>query len=66
MKSLTVIDAGCDCIDQLMKELGFQDQVRPINTPEAFLFLGMKEEGSGDPIMDLLALFGFAGSSQSH
>ncbi|EKD41013.1 MAG: hypothetical protein ACD_74C00080G0001 [uncultured bacterium] len=65
MKTLCVTDTGCDCIDQLMKELGFQDPVRPINTPEAFLVLGMKEE-NGDPIMDLLALYGFAGSSQSH
>lgn len=61
----TIIDAESDCVDQLMKELGFQDLVLPMNTPEAFLVLGMKEEG-GDPVMDLLAIYGFSGSTRTH
>ena len=64
MKTITDA-ANVDGIDLLMQELGFQDSVRRINTPEAFFILGENKEGEG-PVMHLVALFGFAGSLQSH
>ncbi|OGR06449.1 MAG: hypothetical protein A2511_03810 [Deltaproteobacteria bacterium RIFOXYD12_FULL_50_9] len=64
MKQLPDATNG-DCVDQLLKELGFSDPVRPMNTPEAFVVLGFTKKGR-DTAMDLLALYGFSGSSRSH
>lgn len=57
-------DGGCDHIGELLEEIGVPVSASFARPSEAFI--GSRTQEAGDPIADLLMLYGFPHPAQAH